>query len=272
MNYLQITIPVTDAEIRDILIARLSDAGYEGFEEEEGGLQAFIAEDRFHADLLEILLSVWSLDFQKAILPERNWNEQWEKNFEPVIVDGFCGVRAHFHPPANGVEYDLVITPKMSFGTGHHATTRMMLAAMRGLELKGKNVLDFGTGTGVLAILAEKLGASGVLAIDHDDWSIANARENISVNGCAHVTVEKMEMIPCNILFSIILANINKNIILSQIDKMEQQLAPGGVILVSGLLPEDQDEIEKRATRSKLSISGRMTENNWLCLKLQRYL
>jgi ribosomal protein L11 methyltransferase len=270
MNYLQISIRVTDTETKDILIARLSDTGYEGFEEEEGSLQAFIPEDRYNADVLAILLSAYRLDFQKERLGEKNWNEEWEKNFEPVIVDGFCGIRAFFHPPATGVEYDLVITPKMSFGTGHHATTSMMLTAMRNLELKGRNVLDFGTGTGVLAILAEKLGASEVLAIDNDDWSMENARENLRVNKCRRVTVEKMEVIPHNSLFFIILANINKNIILSQFDGLEQQLASGGVILLSGLLQEDLEEIESRAAQKKLTISGRMTKNNWLCLKLQR--
>lgn len=272
MNYLQIYIPVTDAEIKDILIARLSETGYEGFEEEDGGLRAFIPEDRYDPEVLGILLPAWQLNFQKDRLPEKNWNEEWEKNFEPVIVDGFCGIRAFFHPPAAGVKYDLVITPKMSFGTGHHATTRMMVEAMRELGVKDRNVLDFGTGTGVLAILAEKLGASDILAIDNDDWSIENARENVLVNGCSRISVEKMEVIPSNKLFFNILANINKNVILSQFDALGQQLAPGGVILLSGLLLEDLGELESRAAQHKFSISGRMTINNWLCLKLQRSL
>ncbi len=226
--------------------------------------------DRFHADLLGILLSAWSLDFQKALLPERNWNEQWEKNFEPVIVDGFCAIRAFFiHRPA-GVQHDLVITPKMSFGTGHHATTRMMLEAMQHLDFNGSSILDFGTGTGILAILAEKLGAREVLAIDHDDWSIENARENIRVNDCAQVAVEKMETIPDNILFFIILANINKNVLLAEMGAIRQHLAPGGVILLSGLLQNDLADIESRAAQHKLTISNRMTKDNWLCLKLER--
>ena len=220
--------------------------------------------------MLHGLLSPWQLNARQERLPERNWNEEWEKNFEPVVVDGFCGIRAFFHPPAAGVEYDLIITPKMSFGTGHHATTYMMLSAMRHLEFNDQPVLDFGTGTGVLAILAEKLGASDVLAIDHDDWCIENAEENIQENNCSHVVVEKMETIPRNKLFFRILANINKNIILDQLDAMEQHLAPGGVILLSGLLQQDMEEIEKKAARTGLTISDRMTKNNWLCLKLER--
>ncbi len=264
-------------DIKDILIARLSEAGFEGFEEEErtpaggmGTLHAYIPEDRFDAVVLEGLLSPWGLTAQQTRIAERNWNEEWEKNFEPVVVDGFCGIRAFFHPPATGVEYDLVITPKMSFGTGHHATTYMMISAMRRLGFNDQAVLDFGTGTGVLAILAEKLGASNVLAIDHDDWCIENAKENIRENGCSHIVIEKMEVMPRNNLFSIILANINKNIILDQMDAMGQQLRPGGVILLSGLLQQDIEDIEKKAARIELTISDRMTKNNWLCLKLER--
>jgi ribosomal protein L11 methyltransferase len=264
-------------DIKDILIARLSEAGYEGFEEEEGAagdgmgsLHAYIPENGYDAGLLNGLLSPWQLNARQERLPERNWNEEWEKNFEPVVVDGFCGIRAFFHPPATGVEYDLIITPKMSFGTGHHATTYMMLSAMRQLGFNDQPVLDFGTGTGVLAILAEKLGASDVLAIDHDDWCIENAKENIRENNCSHIVVEKMEAIPRNKLFFIILANINKNIILDQLDAMGQHLASGGVILLSGLLQQDIEEIENKAARIELTISDRMTKNNWLCLKLER--
>ena len=179
-------------------------------------------------------------------------------------------VRAFFHEPAAGVEYDLVITPKMSFGTGHHATTYMMLGAMRTLDMAGRNVLDFGTGTGVLAILAEKLGAAHVLAIDNDDWSIENARENTLENQCTAIVVEKMEAIPRNRLFFIILANINKAVILSELDAMGQHLEPGGVIVLSGLLQEDLADIEKKAAQCNLTISERMTKNNWLCLKLKQ--
>jgi ribosomal protein L11 methyltransferase len=286
MDYLKITISIpgdagdkmgdTGDTIRDILIARLSEAGYEGFEEEgalPGGvdhLHAFIPEERFDAGMLDQLLMPWRLVAKRERIAERNWNEEWEKNFEPVVVDGFCGIRAFFHEPAVGVVYDLVITPKMSFGTGHHATTYMMLSAMRRLEFQGRTTLDFGTGTGVLAILAEKLGASDVLAIDHDDWSIENAKENIRENHCDRIAIEKMEVIPRNKLFFIILANINKNIIVDQLGAMEQQLAPEGVILLSGLLQQDMEDIEKKAAHIELTISDRVTKDNWLCLKLER--
>jgi ribosomal protein L11 methyltransferase len=270
MDYIQITIPVADTSIQEMLIARLSEDGYEGFEEQENNLQAFIPEEKFNPAKLEELLSGWKLSYAQDRLKAKNWNEEWEKNFQPVVVDGFCAIRASFHAPIEGVRQELVITPKMSFGTGHHATTYMMVAAMQYLDLKGKQVLDFGTGTGVLAILAEKLGAAGVLAIDYDDWSIENARENIAENRCTAVSVKKADSTPRERLFDFILANINKHVILQELHAIGQQLEKGGVILLSGLLHEDFNDIEKEALKNDLSISERMARGNWICLKLTK--
>ncbi len=136
--------------------------------------------------MLNDLTSSLQLSFSKTIIEETNWNQVWESNFDPVIVDDFVAVRAHFHEPIKNVQHEIVITPKMSFGTGHHATTYMMMQQMRELDFAGKNVFDFGTGTGVLAILAEKLGAQKVIAIDNDDWSIENADENVKRNNCTN--------------------------------------------------------------------------------------
>jgi ribosomal protein L11 methyltransferase len=272
MNTIQITIPGLSADLREILIAVLCESGYEGFEEEEKEvLHAFIGEDDFDPAVLDMMVAPWNLAYQKNLIPKKNWNDEWERNFHPVIVGNFCAVRAFFHKPVTGVQHELVITPKMSFGTGHHATTFMMMEAMQGLDFAGKSVLDFGTGTGVLAILAEQLGAERVLAIDLDDWSIENARENIAENRCVHIAIEKNETILSNELFSIILANINKNVILQELDAMKQHLSDGGVILLSGLLQEDQAELERKAGQHHLAISynGRMTKGNWICLKLE---
>ena len=204
-------------------------------------------------------------------IEEKNWNEEWEKSFRPVVIEGFCAVRADFHDPITDVQYELVITPKMSFGTGHHATTFMLLQAMRSVPFRGKRVLDFGTGTGVLAILAERLGAGQVLAIDHDDWSIANARENIAGNGCSHTIVEKRdELTGLPGPFDIILANINKHVILEQMSAMEQQLERGGVILLSGLLRNDLEDIENEAAKNNLSISDWVTKDGWIALKTEK--
>src|SRR5258706_6965141 len=184
-RYIQITIDTKDGDESDIFVARLSQAGFEGFEEEPGKLHAFIPETLYDSGATEKIISAvkgvadpYHSFFRIQWIEPKNWNAEWEKEFVPVIVEDFCCIRASFHQPVSTVRYDLVITPKMSFGTGHHATTYMMIATMQFLDFKNRSVLDFGTGTGVLAILAYKLGAGSVLAIDSDDWSIENAREN----------------------------------------------------------------------------------------------
>ena len=270
MNYIQISIPVSDADTREMLIAQLSEHAYEGFEEQTDSLQAFIPESAFNPDELQALLSPWQLTYTREQLTARNWNEEWEKNFEPVVIDGFCAIRASFHPPIEGVPQEIVITPKMSFGTGHHATTYMMVAAMQHLDLKDKTVLDFGTGTGVLAILAEKLGAGRVVAIDYDDWSIENAGENVGENHSGKVVIQKADTIPNDATFDVILANINKHIILKELPSIRQQLNKDGVILLSGLLHEDFTDIENEALKNDLTISERMARGNWICLKLTK--
>lgn len=264
--HIQVTIPTTD--FQEVLIALLGEMGYEGFEQEEALLHAFIPEAAFDEAVVRELLEAHGLTYSLQHIAERNWNAEWEANFQPVIVDGFCAIRAHFHPPVPEVEYELVITPKMSFGTGHHATTYMMLQAMRSVDLRGKRVLDFGTGTGVLAILAERLGAGSVLAIDNDDWSIGNARENVAENGCRRIEVLKKDRVAdLGLFFDVILANINKHVIVSQLEALTQHLTQDGVIVLSGLLTDDAEEIENEAAKNNLSVSGRMTKGSWICLK-----
>lgn len=270
MNYFQITIAVTDPVQQDILIALLTELGYEGFEQQDDALLAFLPESGFDDTVLTATLRPYDLAFSAALLPERNWNEEWERNFTPVQVDNFCAVRAYFHPPVPGVAHELIITPKMSFGTGHHATTYMMLQAMEHLNFTGKVVLDFGTGTGVLAILAEKLGAARIVAIDIDDWSIYNAKENITENHCVKIVPEKSDKIPLGQQFDIILANINKHVLLGGIAEMGQQLRIGGVILMSGLLHDDFEEIENQALLTNLSVSERTSKGSWICLKMEK--
>jgi ribosomal protein L11 methyltransferase len=270
MNHLQVTITVTDTTEQEVLVALLSELGYEGFEQREDALLAFVPEAGFDTAALAAILQRQDLAYTTELLPEKNWNEEWEKNFTPVQVGEFCAVRAHFHPPVPGVTHQLVITPKMSFGTGHHATTYMMLKSMQNLDFSGKTILDFGTGTGVLAILAERLGAAGVLAIDNDDWSIENAKENIIENHCLKIAIQKADTIPTNQPFDIILVNINKHVLLRELVKMGQQLKDGGVILMSGLLHEDFEDIENEAESRELSVSVRMTGGSWICLKMEK--
>jgi len=264
-----IEIAIQTTEWQEVLIALLGEAGYEGFQQEEDLLRAYIPEAAFDQAALERVLGQFELGYEQQRLAERNWNEEWEKNFQPVVVDDLCAIRAHFHAPIGGVAHELVITPKMSFGTGHHATTFMMIRAMGELDLRGKKILDFGTGTGVLAILAERLGAESVLAIDNDDWSIANAEENIEANGCKKLILKKIDSLSVlDQQFDILLANINKHVILAEMAAMGQHLVAGGVILLSGLLEDDFKDIENEAVKIGYSISARMTKGAWLCLKL----
>lgn len=271
MHYIQLSIPTSDPSLQEILIAQLSTLGYEGFEQHLDHLDAYIPEADYAPQPLDDLLQQFQLTCHTERLEQRNWNEEWEKNFQPVIVDDFCAIRAGFHAPITGVEHELVITPKMSFGTGHHATTCMMIDAMRRLDFTGKTVFDFGTGTGVLAILAERLGAREILAIDHDDWSIDNAGENSRENHCNVITLIKSDTIPSQPNgFDVILANINKHVILQHLPLIGQQLRIGGVILLSGLLVEDEPEIRAAAVKNNLPISVRMTKGNWICLECRK--
>jgi ribosomal protein L11 methyltransferase len=272
MNHLQITIEVTEPSLQEILIALLTELGYEGFEQQPDALQAFLPEVAFDPAELTALLKPMDLVYTTKLLAERNWNEEWEKNFSPVQVGDFCAIRAHFHAPIPGVTHELVITPKMSFGTGHHATTFMMLRAMEEVDFSDKTVLDFGTGTGVLAILADRLGASQVLAIDNDDWSIENAKENIRENSCIKINLRKATAPPANQQFDVILANINKHILMREMALIAQQLKQGGVILMSGLLVEDFEDIDNQAKKNNLSVSARTAKGSWSCLKMEKSL
>lgn len=266
-----ISISIETVDWQDLLIALMSERKYEGFEQEDALLKAFIPEEDFDLEELEALLAAHGLTYTLERIEEKNWNEEWEKNFQPVVVEAFCAIRAHFHAPIIGVEHELVITPKMSFGTGHHATTYMMLQSMQGIDLRGKRVLDFGTGTGVLAILAERLGAREVIAIDNDEWSINNAQENTAANECSLITVLKMDRVAMlKGQFDCILANINKHVIVDQLGDLGQHLAPGGVIILSGLLQNDLEDIENEAIKNNLSVSNWMTRGSWICLTTEK--
>jgi len=185
-----------------------------------------------------------------------------------VIVDDFVAVRADFHKPVAGVTHEIVVTPKMSFGTGHHATTLMMLQQMREVDFKDKRVLDFGTGTGLLAILAERLGAKKIIAIDNDDWSIENAKENIKNNGCSSIMLQKADSPQMDETFDIVLANINRNVIVGNFHFLTSQLAMGGTLLLSGILKEDGDVIFHKTDEYSLHIIQTSVRDNWLCFRI----
>lgn len=268
-NTIQLTFAVEDEAVKDRLVAELSEFEFSGFEEKEGQLLAFIDESVYDETVIDSIAKQYSLTFSKEIIEEQNWNAVWESNFHPVIVDDFCVVRADFHPPVASVQYDIIITPKMSFGTGHHATTYMMMKEMSRLDFAKKRVADFGTGTGVLAILAEKMGAEYVAAIDYDDWSIENSRENVERNNCSKIAISKADYYNADGAYDIILANINKNVILDNIENLSKGLKDGGKLLLSGLLDTDETDILAACRAQGLKHLGTVEKNKWICILLE---
>lgn len=268
-DYIQIKFSHLPAEKQDLLIALLDEAGYEGYEEGSGFFSAFIPKEKFDESALHAIEQREQVNAITEIVREKNWNEEWERNFQPVIIDNFCAVRASFHQPIPGVEHEIIITPKMSFGTGHHATTHLMIRYIQQLPIKGKQVLDFGTGTGILAILAERCGAADIIAIDNDDWSIENAAENIEVNQCTAIKLKKAGQLLDLGSYDVILANINRHVILANMLDLKQHLSPGGVLVLSGLLPDDAPIIELKAAECDLRIREQKNYNNWIGLLLE---
>jgi ribosomal protein L11 methyltransferase len=270
MNYEQWVITAPDKETVEVLLAELSEAGFEGFEEQGTVLKAFCAEGTVDKDLTEETLRNRQASWQTSVVPQQNWNAEWESGFEPVVVPGFCTVRAHFHPQAHDTPYEVIITPKMSFGTGHHETTYLMMESLRDIGADNKDVLDFGSGTGVLAILAEKLGAKSVLAIDNDSWAVENALENAEANRCKKVAIVSgsLEAAGEN-SYDLILANINRHILLRYLRELKGKLNPEGVLVLSGLLLEDYNVMMEAANAEKLVLVGRFDRGSWMSLRFR---
>jgi len=260
----------TTRATNELLIALLQDQGFEGFEEIDEKLLAYAHSTAFNKEETVKLARQFDLDYAIDEIPETNWNKVWESNFQPVIVDEFCSIRADFHEPADKVQYDIVITPKMSFGTGHHATTSMMIRQMRSIDFTGKKVLDFGTGTGVLAILAAKMGAAEILAIDNDDWSIENTKENTAKNNVGAIEIRQGDSAAGDILYDTILANITRNVILDNLSYFAGGLQKGGILLLSGLLKEDEKEMISYCATHGLRYENTVHQDNWICLRLKK--
>ncbi len=289
-QYIQIAFHFTSQDQFDILVAQLADLGFDGFNEEEasqgindgvemsnglgagaGFCKTYILLTDFEGQEiekeLEIIFNQHHLTYSKSVIIEENWNAVWESNFEPVRVANFVGIRAHFHPSFEpAVQYEIKITPKMSFGTGHHATTFSVIELMEEINFKEKSVYDFGTGTGILAILAEKLGASSVLAVDNDDWCIENAMENIQNNDCQLITINKVESAFQNKQFEIILANVNRHIIEANMSELTQLASPVSILVLSGLLIEDQVDMIQLATENGWHFQKARPLNGWVSL------
>lgn len=226
--------------ISDQLVAQLSEIGFDGFLEETDSLKAYINAEAFDTSLLISLLEPLALTYQMTIIEKQNWNQVWETNFSPMQVEQFVGVRAAFHPEIKDVEHELIITPKMSFGTGHHGTTYAVMKLMQGIIFKDKSVFDFGTGTGILAILSEKLGANKITAIDNDAWCIENASENAMVNHCQSIQIELADQLPINNQYDIVIANINRHILEANWPYFPKIMKSSGQLILSGLLLSDE--------------------------------
>ena len=265
MNYIKFEFDVESIEQQERLIALLAEQGFEGFEEDGNSLNAFIVEESFNeTGFSEVIDRFDSLSFTKTIIENINWNKKWEEDFKPVTIEDFVAIRAWFHQPITNVAHEIIITPKMSFGTGHHATTYLMIKQMGQLDFNGKSVLDFGTGTGVLAILARMLGAEKVLAIDYDEWSITNANENIQQNKISNIDVQQSDEIPVNERFNIILANINLNVILANLSAIAQSTLPEGLVLFSGILKENELELITAAEQTGLEYLTTVQRADWI--------
>ncbi len=252
-----------------LLMDALADAGFDSFAENENGtISAYIQDVLFTNDLVSRLklpeFSVLLASYEIKRLADQNWNAIWESQYEPVLIDGICMVRAPFHEKMAGIGFDIVIMPKMSFGTAHHETTKQMIQYMLSLQLEGKSLLDMGSGTAVLAILARMKGAKPVSAIDNDEWAYNNALENVQGNNFPDIEVLLGDSsLLTNKKYDVIFANINRNILLNDIPTYRKCLNIGGKLFVSGFYTEDLPSIEAKANETGLTIMSNRVENNW---------
>jgi len=255
----------------DILVAELGQVGFESFTENPDGVEAYIQKADWNASLLDNIQILESeevtFSYDVKEIEQVNWNEEWEKNFEPIVVADQVSIRAPFHENP-GLKYDIVIEPKMSFGTGHHETTHLMIQHLLELDLQGKKVLDMGCGTGILAIFAEMKGAATLDAIDIDNWCYENSLENVERNNCHHISVFEGDasLLKPNV-YDVIIANINRNILLKDMSVYTDSLKENGILLLSGFYTEDIEKINASAESNGLKQDKKLTRNNWVGLK-----
>ena len=269
MDFIEVTLKV-NADFADILTAELGELGFDAFVETEDGFSAYIDEDKFSEEALQEVLARYAdfvqVEYAVQKIERQNWNEEWEKNFEPLFIGGEVSVRASFHEKPEAAKYDIVINPKMSFGTGHHETTTLMIENQLTLDHQGKRVLDMGCGTGILAIMSGELGASEIVAVEIEDWTVENARENAELNnyGSIDVRLGGAETIEGDKPYDIILANINRNVLLEDMPAYKAVLAPQGWLLLSGFYTEDLPMIQERASELGLDYISHRVKNNWV--------
>jgi len=276
MDYIEFNATIIPLELgRDILIAELAELGFESFVETNEGVKAYIQLKEFVEERID-KLSVFhnehfNISFTTNIIPDQNWNAEWENSFNPINVDNRCYIRAPFHNRIDNIEYDIVINPKMSFGTGHHETTYLMIKRLLDIELEGKNVLDMGCGTGVLAILAKMKNARYIQAIDIDQRAYKNAIENTRNNDCNEIEVllGGAELLT-RITFDIVIANINRNILIKDMEKYVQRISKKGTLLLSGFFSVDQKILMDKATSLGLVLTHKEFKNDWTMLQLDK--
>ena len=269
MVYLQYEFFTRDEALRDFIISLLPEVGFDGFEELSDSVRAFIPESAVvEADIADILQvnGLGHIEYQSSSIAQQNWNEQWEKSFNPLLIAKRVSIRAPFHDPMPA-EHELIIEPKMSFGTGHHATTALMIEQMLDIDMHGLDVVDYGSGTGVLAILAEQLGAAHILAIDNEEWAVENCHENIERNHVTKVDVifaDTMDVVTQT--YDIMLANINRNVIMKNMQSWRTFVRPGGVLVISGILVTDAKDVSDLAYTVGFDLTRQLTRDGWVSI------
>lgn len=273
MDYIEVsfTFDEVSTEQREIIVALLGHIDFESFTDTNNGIQAYIPESLFNEQLMNDTLSTLELKFkcEHKLIKDQNWNAEWEKSFEPIYIDNRCQIRAPFHDRKENIMYDLVIEPKMSFGTGHHETTSLMVQTMLDIDFTDKSVLDMGCGTGVLAILASKRNAKQITAIDIDSWAYENTLENIERNDTQNVVTKLGDAsLLMNEKYDIILANINRNILLSDMSIYVGCLPNNGSLVLSGFYTQDLTVILDKAQQIGLKYVSHIENNNWVAVRL----
>ncbi len=275
MYYTRLQV-ICDPDFSEILMAEIAEAGFDTFMETEKGFEAYVELEKYDKERLQYIKDRYSpqtsLVFYQDRIQKQNWNEEWEKSYQPIIVDDRCLIRAEFHKIEKVYPYEITITPKMSFGTGHHQTTYLMVKAQMDIDHRRKRVMDAGCGTAILSVMASKLGAKEVIAFDIDEWSVINGQENIEVNHANNITIQqgKLNELAISGTFDIILANINKNVLLEEIKLYQQYLMDDGLLLLSGFYTHDIDDLLNEGATFNLKEVRRDERETWASLLLKK--